>query len=125
MLVSQELNKITMKIIAFLSFFLLFDFCFQQNEIYYYIVNKGVYVKLEDRSNKVEMPFKEDSSFVFELINDSIAVIQDVHGLERAIPKRYKVLSRKKDFWIKSYSMVNGRRIKHLEKGQYREVVDE
>jgi len=96
---------------------------FQKGKSVFYIVDKGVYVKLEKNEKKRKVSFSEDHDFYFSVKNDSIALIQEIRKGKKGKIEKYQISTQYETTYVKHYIIENGKKkVNEVEKLIYRKV---
>ena len=70
----------------------LFNVLFNQQKIEtFFIIEKGVYVKLKQGDSKIKVPYKKGISFYFSIKNDSTVYIQEIENKKLKQLEEYKL----------------------------------
>lgn len=105
--------------------FSLLIFLFGQEKTQtFFIVDKGVYVKLQESERKVKVPYKKGLSFYFILKDDSTAFIQEVRKKKLVNPVMYRLKHSYDTVYLKRYTFDSSGNSKlALEKVIFRSVL--
>lgn len=102
----------------------LFNVLFNQQKIEtFFIMEKGVYVKLKQGDRKIKIPYKEGMSFYFSIKNDSTVYIQEIRNKKLKQVEEYKLAISYDTTYLKRHtfdSIGNSKLV--LEKIIYRKV---
>ena len=109
-------------LLFFLVLFLSKGLIGQNKVSYYYITDKGIYLEMNKVNYKLKVPFKENNSFNFKIINDTTAIIENIIKNKIVNSKIYNISTKCEVVYIKSYSILKGKKKLHIEKRIYRKV---
>ena len=102
----------------------LFNVLFNQQKIeIFFIIEKGIYVKLKQGDRKIKVSYKEGLSFYFSIKNDSTAYIQEIKNKRLQQVEEYKLALYYDSAYLKRHTFdITGNSKLVLEKIIYRKV---
>jgi len=95
---------------TFILITLLNCFTFQKKSRTILIVDKGIYIEITNNDQCVTVPQKEGLDIVLFLKNDSIAIVKEIQKGQPAISNDYKVSQKIDTAYVRSYSIINGKK---------------
>lgn len=86
------------------SIILFTSFLNQQKVETFFIVDKGVYVKLKEGEKRIKVPYKKGVLFYFSIKNDSTVFVQEISNKKLKQVEQYRLSHNYDTSYVKRYS---------------------